>query len=199
VLVHVDEEGGASGFDAHDVQRFQGSLFRAAGLQPIHDGVGARARYNEADPGQAKWPVDYSHLHICQVRVEVAAAPGRNQRPVHVDHHQPIGHVLDLRVLGKQESIQSLAKIGGEAAGHVEDGEVPAVDHPQVGDHPALRRQLGGITHCSYGQRQHIVGEQSLQPDEAIGASHLQRATVSPADDGRAASEGLVAVEGKHG
>ena len=67
-----------------------------------------------------------------------------------------------------------------------------------VGDHAALRRQVGGVAGLPVGKRQDVVGHEALQPGAAIAAGHPEDPSVRSPHHACRRPECPVAFQGKH-
>jgi hypothetical protein len=164
----------AAGLDANDVERFEGGFGGSSCRHVLHKHLGISG----GDKRRESW-------HVKRV---IANHPGSidNHRclgAVDIDEEKSARTIGDLRVLCEQQGVQSLVERLGEARGHIEQYVARQIEHPQVRDHPALRRQVGGVTHAANRQRQNVIGKKTLQPCQTIVAGHGQHAPVGPTHD----------------
>ena len=90
-------------------------------------------------------------------------------------------------VLGEDRGVEAPIEILADRPRHLERDGVLFGQHDGVGDHPALRREPGAVAAVTGGERDHVVGQQALQPGGAIGAGDPDDAAVGARDQGRAA------------
>ena len=162
VGVHVDAEQRQAGFDPQRVPGVGGDVVRAGAEQPgddVGDALGGAIDV-EARTRQGVAAGD-EHRRVLEldVDVRVLGEPGEGGdrhverladdrgrgRPVDAEAGDARRDVLDDHVLGDDELLEA----GGDGRPghrrHVQQQRLARGQDPQVADHPALRRQVGGI------------------------------------------------------
>jgi len=67
----------------------------------------------------------------------------------------------------------------------VQQDHVPQFVDPEIGDHPALRRQIGRIAPLARLQSGDVVGEQTMEIGRSILARHDDKATIGAVEERR--------------
>jgi hypothetical protein len=107
--------------------------------------------------------------------------------------------VGNLRILRKQEAVELGGEPAGEAGRDIEQRAILEVQNAQIRDHPALRREVRRVADAARGQCGDVIGQQTLQPAQAIRPGDVQQATVAAPDQAGAVAQGVVALSRKHG
>ena len=171
LLVHVHEKLGNAGFDPQHfgrlvVQRHRtrmGERFERARPHGSRD-VDHRATYRAIHKSHGRRRIG---AQTALERLEAELGIG----PAHLEGQHVGRDVGDTRVLGEDEAVEPLRERGGQGRRHFEQRVDVGVDDEHVGDHPPLGRQPGRIAAplC-----EDVVGQQAVQPGQAIGAGQAQ-------------------------
>ena len=119
-------------------------------------------------------------------------------RPVDAEPGDAGGDVLDHHVLGDDELLEAGGDGRPRHRRHVEQQRLARGQDPQVADHPALRRQIGGVAALAGLQGGDVVGDQALQPGHPIRPGQAQPALPRSIHDDRARACGVIPRHGAH-
>ena len=119
-------------------------------------------------------------------------------RPVDAEPGDARGDVLDHDVLGDDELLEAGGDGRPRHRRHVQQQRLARGQDPQVADHPALRRQIGGIAALAGLQGGDVVGDQALQPGHPIRPGQAEPALPRSIHDDRARARGVIPRHGAH-
>ena len=109
------------------------------------------------------------------------------------------GDVAELDVLREDELIELGEHRRRDVAGHRQQDHIAELVDEQIRDHPALRREIGGVASPAGLERDDVVREQALQIGRAILPGHDDAAAIRAIDQAGASSRCLVRRLGNRG
>ena len=105
--------------------------------------------------------------------------------------------VLEADVLGEHERVEALDQARARPPVDVQEQRVAGVQHVEVEDHPALRREPRRVAALALGQGLDVVRQEPLQEAGPVGSPHGDEAAVRAVGQSGAGPEGEV-VAGIH-
>ena len=82
-------------------------------------------------------------------------------------------------VLGEDQRVEARGKRRRQRGRHVGEEMIAALVDPQVGDHSALRRQIGRVDAGPGVERRDVVGDERLEKRRRVAAVEAQPAAVA--------------------